>query len=376
MADMAASSSTPSEDDKPVIVRVKRKASQSPLEAFWLEINERPLKRPLLDLEKLSISDSSGKAEALKSKKVLVQHVETTSSSEDTVDVLQLLVKQDQLRGKARVKQEVLSKNARFEQIWRSRKGKKEAMCDDALHEMCHVYDVVRVDVEEATIEVHDQEDADLEDHRIMSSYLPLLREFIPSAAEEVESDIHDYMSNRACKDEYVYDLYAVKEDNNTIVEDTSNPFPLVQVDEDNEFYAGPIASDNESDDSNGIIHFIAIDAIQHAASFLDIYVFSFLFSAEDNPMNDYPDEETSEDNEDNGSSTSKDESEENEDSEMSASKKSSEPEDSEHQSWLEEADPMYEDYIYGGDEGDGEAEAYYEKDEGSDNDYWKWSYR
>lgn len=31
-------------------------------------------------------------------------------------------------------------------------------MHDDALHEMCHVYDVVRVDVEEATIEVHDQE--------------------------------------------------------------------------------------------------------------------------------------------------------------------------------------------------------------------------
>lgn len=28
-----------------------------------LEINERPLKRPLLDLEKLSISDSSGKGE-------------------------------------------------------------------------------------------------------------------------------------------------------------------------------------------------------------------------------------------------------------------------------------------------------------------------
>lgn len=29
-----------------------------------------------------------------------------------------------------------------------------------------------------------------------MSSYLPLLREFIPSAASEVESDIHDYMSS------------------------------------------------------------------------------------------------------------------------------------------------------------------------------------
>lgn len=371
MADMAACSSAPSENEKPVIVRVKRKAHQSPLEAFWLEISERPLKRPLLDLENLSISDSSGKAEGLKSKKVLVQHVETTSSSEDTIDIVQSLVqpksvdgcgsktkneerrrtfttqnKQDQLLGKAREKQEVLSKNARFEQIWRSRKGKKEVMHDDALHDMYHVYDVVRVDVEESASEVHEQEDADLEDHRIMSSYLPLLREFIPSAAAEVESDIHEYISKRVSKDDYVYDLYAVKDNNTTINEDASNPFPLVQVDEDNEFYAGPITSDNESNDSN----------------------------AEDNPLNDYPDEEPSEDDKDGGSSTSKDESEENDSA--SANNKSSEPEDSDHQSWLQDAEPVYEDYIYGGDEDDGEGDPYHDNDEGGDNDYWKWSYR
>lgn len=103
MASNGESSSAPpnsSEDDKPVVVRVKRKVSQSLLDAFCelgfpldfslsifvalifshiantklnfgfvygclcntgLEINERPLKRPSLDFENLSISESSGK---------------------------------------------------------------------------------------------------------------------------------------------------------------------------------------------------------------------------------------------------------------------------------------------------------------------------
>lgn len=51
----------------------------------------------------------------------------------------------------------VLSRCARFEQIWRSRKGKKEAPEDEAVYEMCRLYDVVRVDVEEHIIEVPNQ---------------------------------------------------------------------------------------------------------------------------------------------------------------------------------------------------------------------------
>ncbi|XP_057512409.1 RNA-directed DNA methylation 4 isoform X1 [Actinidia eriantha] len=375
MTDIGASSSSPSKDDKPVIVRVKRKAYHSPLEAFWLEINERPLKRQLLGLEKLSISDTPQQVKGLKPKKVFVQHVETISSSEDTIDVLQSFVpnsvdgheskaknderrhtfktenKQDKLLVKAKQKQEVLSKNARFEQIWRSRKGKKEEKHDQALRKMCQVYDVVRVDVEETMKEVHEQDsDTDLEDHRIMSTYLPLLREFIPSAAAEIESDIHNYMSQRGSKDDYVYDLYAVKDDINVTEEDASNPFPLVQVNDDDEFYAGPVVSNSESDDSN----------------------------AEDNPLNDYPDEETSEDDdEDSGSKTSNDESEERDNE--SASNKSSEPEDSDHQNWLEDADPLYEDYMCGDDddgEGEGGGDAYYCDDDVRDNDDQRWSYR
>lgn len=56
------SSSAKSSDvggDKPVIVRVKRKLGQSPLEALWIEINERPVKRPLLDFQKLSLASLS-----------------------------------------------------------------------------------------------------------------------------------------------------------------------------------------------------------------------------------------------------------------------------------------------------------------------------
>ncbi|XP_010256965.1 PREDICTED: RNA-directed DNA methylation 4 isoform X2 [Nelumbo nucifera] len=280
-------------NEKPVIVRVKRKSSQSRLDAFWLEINERPLKKPLLDFGKLSISDSTGKEE-LKTKKVFVQHLDTVTSSEATIDILQSFVpnasdaselrtkleerrhtfkqdnKQNQLLSKARQKHEVLSKNARFEQIWKRRKGRKDTMPDDSLNEICHLYDVVCVDVEEEiSSEVEEQKcsETSLEDNAILLNYLPLLREFVPSAAAEIESDISAYKSEQDLKDDYVYDLYMMK-DGLSYEECDSNSYPLVQVDDEDDFYGGPIQSEFESDDSN----------------------------AEDNPLNDYPDEETSED--------------------------------------------------------------------------------
>lgn len=39
-------------------------------------------------------------------------------------------------------------RSARFEQIWRSRKGSRDAD-NESLREICHLYDVVRVDVED-----------------------------------------------------------------------------------------------------------------------------------------------------------------------------------------------------------------------------------
>ncbi|XP_043700791.1 RNA-directed DNA methylation 4-like isoform X2 [Telopea speciosissima] len=298
MADTGESSSSPSSskpmNGKPVVVRLKRKASQSRVDGLWLEITERPVKRPLLDFGKLFISGSTGKDE-LKTKKIFVQHVETVSSTEAAVDILHSFVvspessdasgfrtkieerrhifiqenKRDQLLSRARQKHEVLAKNARFEQIWKSRKENKETVLDDSLREICHLYDVVRVEAEEEpSIEAEERVDTTLEDNIILCNYLPLIREFLPNAIAEIESDIQAYMSKQgASTDSYVYDLYTVND--NLDATDVSDAYPLVQVDEE-DFYDGQSHSEYESDDSN----------------------------AEDNPLNDYPDEETSEEDE------------------------------------------------------------------------------
>ncbi|XP_062086714.1 RNA-directed DNA methylation 4 isoform X2 [Humulus lupulus] len=336
----SSSSSSKTADAKPVIVRVKRKAFQSPLDAFWLEINERPLKRALLDFENLSISGSSGKEE-FKSKKVLVRHVETVSNTEATIDIVQLFVEpdsadavgsktkgeerrhnlkkeniQDQLLFKARKTQESVAKNARFEQIWRSRKGAKEVM-HGKLHEMCHFYDVARVDDEERANEKRQQEEA-LEDHKLMCSYLPLLREFIPSAAEEIESELQSY---KVGKEDYVYDFYTINDEVDMATVDASHPFPLVQVDEE-DYCDGPDNSEYGSDDSND----------------------------ENNPLNDYPDEISGEDEDEEVDSKASD----NESGEESVSDESTESEHTEFNVSRGDEELFYEDdYEYEEGEGD-----------------------
>lgn len=81
--------------------------------------------------------------------------------------------------------------------------------------------------------------------------------------------------------DKYVYDYYAVQDDMDITEENAASPFPLVQV-EDDDYYDGPDDSEYESDDSN----------------------------AENNPLNDYPDEESSDIEDDVGSKCSEDDSE------------------------------------------------------------------
>ncbi|KAI9180932.1 hypothetical protein LWI28_009510 [Acer negundo] len=361
-------------NDKPVVVRVKRKITQSPLDAFWLEINERPLKRPLVDFEKLSISELSGKDE-FKAKKVFVQHVETLTTSEATIGIVQSFVptfadaldgktkseerrhafkkdnRHDQHISKAKQKQEELAKNARFEQIWRSRKGNKEELLDKELLEMCHFYDVIRVDAEERSNEVQKQEDISLEDQSLLSSYLPLLREFLPSHAAEIEADIHAKMSE---KDDYVYDYYTVNDDMKVDDDDGSNPFPLVQV-EDEDYYDGPDESEYDSEDSN----------------------------AENNPQNDYPDEMSGEEEED---------VEEDEEDDGVESKASNESEDSSEGGSVNvsrDPDLLHDDCLYyddfnvkGGDFSvkDDDFDYYDDNDEdgdiGGDGEDWRWSYR
>ncbi|KAE8667457.1 RNA-directed DNA methylation 4 [Hibiscus syriacus] len=338
-----SSSATPqSTADKPVIVRVKRKVSQSRLDAFWLEINERPLKRPFSDFQNLSISESSQKEE-LKSKKVFVQHVDTVESSRDTVDIVQSFMPNsaDATNGQTRsqegrrhqktdYRQEQLSKSiqkqvenakrARFEQIWRSRRGKKEAV-----DEMCHFYDVVRVDVEEKSNSMQFEERS-LEDQKLLSGYLPLLKKFIPEAVAGFESDMREYVFG---KEQYVYDYYTVKDDPDVDEDMASNPFPLVQVD-DEDFYDVPYESEYDSEDSN----------------------------AEDNPRNDYPDEISDEEEEDE---------DEDEESKSSSSIKSSE---------VGSPGGYDEDLLYDVDSCDDDDLGHGNSDDDTDGADWRWSYR
>ncbi|KAG2327583.1 hypothetical protein Bca4012_036595 [Brassica carinata] len=305
--------------EKPVIVRVKRKVGQSPLDAFWLEINERPFKRPLLNFSKLSISNSE-KKEDVKPKKVLVRHLETLTDSEATVDIIHSLFesgdrdeqscskgkfedrkvsfkkdsRKEQLLTKAVQQQQTAAQNARFEQIWRSRKGNIEGILDKELHERCSFFDVIRVDAEERPGNAPTPEVASFEDQKMLASFLPLLRECIPTAAEEIEADIHSSHT-----EEYVYDVYAVNEEMDTSEDSSKHQFPLVIVEEEEEFWDGPDESDYDSDDSN----------------------------AEDHPRNDYPDEISEEDSEEEEKEEDEEEEDEDEEEKSEASDESKDEE-------------------------------------------------
>ncbi|KAG2559623.1 hypothetical protein PVAP13_8KG008501 [Panicum virgatum] len=283
--------------EKPIVVRVKRKPSQTRPDAFWLDINERPSKKAMLDFSSLSISEpssssSSAKEEQPRVKKLLVQHIETVHHSQAVEDVLHSLLladsdtkeiksktkewndrikqdkKPDQLRSAARQRHEDLGRNARFAQIWKSRKGEKDE-ADESLREICHLYDAVQVDPDEEKnpAEPRPCRITSFEEGAVLCNFLPLIREYLPSAAVEIESDI---ISLAQSEDSEVYDIYTVKEVDDTNMEDMSAAsYPRLQVDDDeDECYDDDYPY--ETDDSN----------------------------AEDNPLFDYP-EELSEDEDD-----------------------------------------------------------------------------
>ncbi|PKA51864.1 hypothetical protein AXF42_Ash008093 [Apostasia shenzhenica] len=96
----------------------------------------------------------------------------------------------------ARQKHVELVRNARFQQIWRSRKGGEVESEVDSLRHLCHLYDVVRVDSEDQKSRRRKERHISLEDNAILCNYLPLLREYVPSAAMEIESEMKSYLSS------------------------------------------------------------------------------------------------------------------------------------------------------------------------------------
>lgn len=218
-------------DQKPVIVRVKRKSDQSLLDGFWLEINETPLNRL---------------------KKVLVRHLETVTESDIITDSFfesdhsfcrKRKFEEDR---KFDFKEEKTAENVRFEQIRRSKKGNKR------IHEHnCRFYDVIRVDDAEEKPDNNEAEiTTSLKDQKKLSCYLPLLREFVPTAAEEIEAN---HINSCHTEEEYVYDYYAsVNEEMDHIIS-SKNQFPLVKVEDGEEdgLCGEPDESEYDSDDSN-----------------------------------------------------------------------------------------------------------------------------
>ncbi|KAL5721335.1 hypothetical protein ACHQM5_004993 [Ranunculus cassubicifolius] len=344
---------------KPVMVRVKRKSSQSPVEAFC-----KPQKRAMLDFEKLFISDSHEKvSEVVQNKNVFVQHVETVRNSDATIDILQSFVsnsiessgfktkseerkrffkdvdKHGQLISRSKQSHEFLAKNARFEQIWRSRKGKKETK-DGDLHQIYNIYDFVRVDSEEKSSKKKENpRDTSMEDDSNLRDYLPLLRECLLSAAKEIESDMLSYFSNQGSADDYVYDLYTVQDEPRADLE-VFRCISTVRIsfflgfiffqklDEEDDFYDAPTQSEFESDDSN----------------------------AEDNPLNDYLDEEeTSEDEDSSDEDKDVDEDEDEDEDESGSSDKES---------------VVVEDYKHY----DVDDEDFFYEEDGSDDEEYEWT--
>jgi len=109
-----------------------------------------------------------------------------------------------------------MGRNARFAQIWKSRKGEKDD-ADDSLREICHLYDAVQVDpddekhpAEPRQVLISDNLSGHLEcrvalfhvpynipcritsfeEGAVLCNFLPLLRKYLPSTAEEIEADI------------------------------------------------------------------------------------------------------------------------------------------------------------------------------------------
>jgi len=110
-----------------------------------------------------------------------------------------------------------LGRNARFAQIWKSRKGEKDE-ADESLREICHLYDAVQVDPDEEKNPAEPRITS-FEEGAVLCNFLPLIREYLPSAAVEIESDIISLVQS---EDSEVYDIYTVKEVDDTNMEDMS----------------------------------------------------------------------------------------------------------------------------------------------------------
>ncbi|MCO5577341.1 hypothetical protein L7F22_031170 [Adiantum nelumboides] len=263
---------------KPLMVRIKRKRLQLPIESIWLEVSERPTKRLEAEFLSFSLNNSdiqgSDAAAESKSSRLLFHHVDTVTffGKEETTRVNSLLreIHDEPRKEKHRIcpkskhgklltstsreKHQEVSRKARFEQVWRSRKGITK---QDNLSKLFHLYDIVRVDLEADILDKQERE----AENRLLQEFLPLFKEYLPSVATEVESSTASCTTKE--EDDYVYDVYALGDKANGGDVDISD-YPMIQVVDDEDYMWGASSeSQYDSEDSND----------------------------ENNPLNDYPED-------------------------------------------------------------------------------------
>ncbi|XP_050209494.1 RNA-directed DNA methylation 4-like isoform X4 [Mercurialis annua] len=322
------------ETSKPVVVRVKRKSSHSKLDAFWLEINERPLKRRVPDFDKLSLDDNYSCHEQViesKAKRVLVHHIETVGSSQTTLDVVQSFMSHINQKFKNRNR---LSKGTRYWHkmlvlnkyggdveeanqhwmincmacaifmMWFVFMMRKDLM-------LCKRRKLCRWRIREFLIDIC----LYLETvYQVPLQRLNLI--FTLICLSKAMSLCLDQLQilKQTCTDDYVYDYYTVKDGMDIGKEDAAiSSFPVLQVEEedDGDFYNGPDHdSEYDSEDSNVEAH----------------------------PQNDYPDETSEE------SASSTEEEEEEEDSASIGSKEEQESNNSCDVSSVQSPDDAFRD--------------------------------
>ncbi|KAJ7534105.1 hypothetical protein O6H91_13G079900 [Diphasiastrum complanatum] len=130
------------------------------------------------------------------------------------------------------------------------------------MQEFFHLYDVVRVDMESAVQRLSEVEQAEREaENQLLRNYMPLLREYLPSAAAEL--DLQPSPPPAIDTDDFVYDVYALEQDSGE--HEDFDEYPTVHVIEESNYnWREPRDPDYDSEDSND----------------------------ENNPINDYPEEE------------------------------------------------------------------------------------
>ncbi|KAL3697045.1 hypothetical protein R1sor_011121 [Riccia sorocarpa] len=186
------------------VVQIKRKRTDEPIESLWLEVTTKTKRAHTLGIQDLSLDTTTVAADEPTPTKLLFRRVESFSPSGVKELSLPKLLEKSKERKRPRdvtdnnhqsnrIKDQDITKTARFEQVRTSRRRKVSTEENDAAQELFNLYEVVRVDVEaesaqKAARREKAKREAELTEGQLLCNYLPLLREHLPELAAEIDA--------------------------------------------------------------------------------------------------------------------------------------------------------------------------------------------